>query len=56
MQLYSAKADRTPAEAGMHLMVVPKKPKYLPAVTVRGMDGKDIPAEWREFWTTALEP
>ena len=49
------KADRTPAEAKMHLRVKPKKPAYLPVVTVRMSAGK-IPDEWVPYWTTALEP
>ena len=49
------KADRTPVEAGMKLLTQPKKPKYLPAITVRGMGGRDIPPDWRPYWTGALE-
>jgi 5-methylcytosine-specific restriction endonuclease McrA len=49
------KSDRTPAEAGMRLRRAPKKPIYLPVVTVRMSPGK-IPVEWIPYWTTALEP
>ncbi len=49
------KADRTPAEADMRLRSTPKKPRYLPTITVRGMGAADIPAEWRAYWTGALE-
>jgi 5-methylcytosine-specific restriction endonuclease McrA len=49
------KADRTPAVAGMRLRGRPKKPAYLPAVTVKMSSGK-IPDEWAPYWTTALEP
>ncbi len=51
----SEKADRTPAEAGMRLRATPKKPKYLPTITVRGMGAADIPSEWRPYWTGSLE-
>lgn len=49
------KANRTPAEAGMKLAALPKKPAYLPAITVRNMNGAEIPAEWRGYWSGALE-
>jgi 5-methylcytosine-specific restriction endonuclease McrA len=48
------KADRTPAEAGMKLLRQPKKPSYLPSITVK-MDSKRIPAEWAPYWTTTLD-
>lgn len=51
----SEKADRTPAEAGMRLLSVPKKPHYLPTIQVRGMGAADIPAAWRPYWTGTLE-
>lgn len=47
------KADRTPAQAGMQLRFVPKKPRWLPTVTVK-MTGK-IPREWEGYWAGALE-
>lgn len=50
------KADRTPSEAGMRLLSLPKKPRYLPTITVRGMGAADIPVEWRGYWAGALEP
>lgn len=49
-----AKADRTPAEAGLRLLSRPRKPAYLPAVTVR-MNVADVPPEWRAYWSTTLE-
>lgn len=49
------KADHTLGESGMRLRCRPKKPAYLPVVTVRMTPGK-IPAEWVPYWTTALEP
>jgi len=50
----SAKADRTPAEAGLELRARPRKPHWLPAVTVR-MGSGPMPAEWLPYWSTALE-
>jgi 5-methylcytosine-specific restriction endonuclease McrA len=50
----AAKADRTPAEAGMKLLRAPKKPHWLPSVTVR-MSGGEMPEEWRTYWRTDLE-
>jgi len=48
------KADRTPGEAGMTLVRAPRKPHWLPAVTVR-MSGGPMPEEWKPYWSTALE-
>jgi 5-methylcytosine-specific restriction endonuclease McrA len=50
----SSKANRTPREAGMTLLRRPAKPRFLPVVTVR-MDGRDVPAEWRPYWSAPLE-
>lgn len=50
------KADRSPAEAGMRLLSTPRKPRYLPAITVRGMGASDIPVQWRPYWTGTLDP
>lgn len=50
----AAKANRTPAEAGMKLLRQPKKPRWLPAVTVE-MDRKRVPDEWKSYWSAALE-
>ena len=49
------KKDRTPAEAGMRLLRQPKKPGYLPLITVK-MDSRNLPPEWEPYWTTTLEP
>jgi 5-methylcytosine-specific restriction endonuclease McrA len=51
-----AKGDKTPAEAGMRLAAPPKKPAYLPTITVRGMGGTEVPAEWRGYWSGPLDP
>jgi 5-methylcytosine-specific restriction endonuclease McrA len=50
----SSKANRTPREAGMTLLRRPAKPRFLPVVTVR-MDGREVPAEWRPYWSATLE-
>jgi 5-methylcytosine-specific restriction endonuclease McrA len=50
-----AKADRTPAEAKMRLLKQPRKPAYLPAMTVK-MDTQRIPNEWKPYWTSVLDP
>ncbi len=48
------KANRTPAEAGMQLARAPKKPRWLPAVTVE-MSGRQVPDEWKTYWSASLE-
>lgn len=48
------KSDRTPAEAHMHLLKQPRKPAYLPAMTVK-MDMQRLPEEWKPYWTATLE-
>lgn len=50
----SAKADRTPEEAGMRLIRRPAKPKYLPTVVSKSDMGR-VPEEWVPYWTGALE-
>ena len=49
-----AKADRTPAEAGMQLLRAPRKPHFLPAVMVK-MDATKIPPEWAGYWSDSLQ-
>jgi 5-methylcytosine-specific restriction endonuclease McrA len=49
-----AKADRTPAEAHMKLLKQPRKPVYLPAMTVK-MDTQRVPEEWKPYWTSVLD-
>ena len=48
------KANRTPDEAGMKLCFKPKKPHYLPAVTLK-LDRRSIPPEWQPYWSVDLE-
>jgi 5-methylcytosine-specific restriction endonuclease McrA len=48
------KANRTPQQAGMKLHREPKKPHVLPTVTVE-MNHRDVPEEWRYYWSASLE-
>jgi 5-methylcytosine-specific restriction endonuclease McrA len=50
-----AKANRTPAQARMHLLRRPLKPRYLPVVTVL-MGRRQVPDEWRPYWNVTLQP
>jgi 5-methylcytosine-specific restriction endonuclease McrA len=52
----SAKADRTPAQAGMKLHKVPKKPHWLPSVTEKRLNRESLPSEWQNYWFDGLEP
>jgi len=47
------KANRTPEQAKMKLLSKPKKPSYLPAITVK-MDLRHVPEEWKNYWVTDL--
>jgi len=49
-----AKANRTPGQAGMKLHRKPKKPHALPTVLVE-MTGKNVPDEWKYYWSASLE-
>ncbi len=52
------KRNRTPAEAGMHLINPPVRPKSLPLPVLR-MDGiKEIPSLWMSwlYWNVELQP
>ncbi|CAB4131417.1 McrA Restriction endonuclease [uncultured Caudovirales phage] len=48
------KANRTPEQANMRLLSKPKKPSYLPAVTVK-MDLRHVPEEWKGYWVNVLD-
>jgi 5-methylcytosine-specific restriction endonuclease McrA len=50
----SSKANRTPAEAGLTLRSRPRRPHWLPAITVK-MGAGAIPEEWRPYWSTSLD-
>jgi hypothetical protein len=41
-------------KAGLELIKQPKKPKYLPLVTVK-MDARSRPPEWEPYWSVVLE-
>lgn len=51
-----AKANRTPAQAGMTLRKAPAKPAYLPVVSLR-FSLQDVPSAWASwlYWNGALE-
>jgi len=51
----STKGDRTLEQAGLKLLSKPRKPAYLPAITVR-LAGGHIPDEWKPYWSGTLEP
>lgn len=48
------KANRTPAQAKMQLIRHPRKPAYLPSMNVK-MDTRQLPEEWKPYWTTTLD-
>lgn len=48
-----AKADRMLEQTGMRLLHKPKKPSYLPMVTVK-MDSRNVPEEWKSYWSVDL--
>lgn len=50
-----AKADRTPAEADMRLLHEPRRPTWVPFYNPKLAD-KNIPPEWKDYWTIELEP
>ena len=51
-----AKANRTPAEAGMKLLSVPKRPTWMPAVQIR-VSSRSVPEAWRDYvyWTGEVD-
>lgn len=55
------KADKTPAEAGMSLLVQPSRPEWKGARTVTVMAPAPIPVAWQSFidrayWESEIEP
>jgi 5-methylcytosine-specific restriction endonuclease McrA len=48
----AAKAARTPDEAGLKLLRRPRRPTYLPSITVKM--GGAVPPEWLPYWSGAL--
>lgn len=50
----SEKGSRTPQEAGMKLLRTPKKPRWLPVITI-DVGREKMPEEWAAYWTRGLE-
>jgi 5-methylcytosine-specific restriction endonuclease McrA len=48
------KGGRTPAEAGMHLIRVPRRPEKAPAIRIT-VGLKDAPETWRDYFYWNLE-
>lgn len=50
------KANKTPAQAGMHLRAAPEQPNWLPAITLR-LNVGDVPSAWASwlYWNVSLE-
>ncbi len=49
------KANRTPAQAEMKLLRPPVRPTWVPRFNPR-LQTRDVPPEWRDYWTIELEP
>jgi 5-methylcytosine-specific restriction endonuclease McrA len=50
------KADKTPREAGMRLRTRPARPTWVPVFNFTLRDIRQVPAEWRDYWTGELTP
>jgi 5-methylcytosine-specific restriction endonuclease McrA len=50
-----AKANRTPAQAEMRLRQQPARPVWVPRYNPR-LQTREVPREWRDYWTVELEP
>ncbi len=50
------KGGRTPKEAGMALLSMPRQPAWVPAVSIR-VSLRSVPDAWRDYlyWTSALD-
>src|SRR5215213_1311344 len=48
-----AKSNRTPDQAGMHLLRRPARPRYLPVISILG-SRQHVPEEWRPYWNVTL--
>mgnify|MGYP001594133532 CR=1 FL=1 len=50
------KGARTPEQAGMHLLVAPVRPQWIPAVTIT-ISVRSVPDAWRDYlyWTGELQ-
>ena len=51
----SRKGGRTPKEARMPLRKQPREPAWLPIFNA-ALRQRDVPAEWRDYWTVELIP
>ena len=49
-----AKGGRTPVQADMRLLRAPVRPTWIPSYNPR-LRVKNVPAEWRDYWTVELE-
>ncbi len=49
------KANRTPAQAEMRLRKQPARPTWVPRYNSR-LQTREVPVEWRDYWTVELEP
>jgi 5-methylcytosine-specific restriction endonuclease McrA len=52
----AVKANRTPGEACMKLLALPKRPTWIPAVQIR-VSAKSVPDAWRDYvyWTGEID-
>ena len=52
----AAKANRTPAQAGMTLRALPTRPTWMPSVQIR-VSAKSVPDAWRDYvyWTGEID-
>lgn len=50
------KANRTPAEAGMRLLAVPKRPSWMPSRQI-AVSASSVPDAWRDYvyWTSEID-
>ncbi len=50
------KANRTPSEAGMRLLSVPTRPRWIPAIQIR-VSAHSVPDAWRDYvyWTSEID-
>ena len=49
------KADRTPEQAGMKLRKKPLRPSWIPTFNAKLFDVRDVPVEWKDYWTIELK-
>lgn len=49
------KGNRTPAQAALKLLRPPARPTWVPRYNPR-LQTREVPEEWRDYWTIELEP